>query len=213
MFAVISPEQIHLPPGAVVRLEGTWQDYQALVDRLGDRTLPRIKYRPGEIILMSPMARHGREAHVIATVASILFDHYGQDYEAFTPITMDLPEVRGIEPDYCFYVDHLQSIVGKDRINWAIDPPPDLVIEIDVTSYTNMADYLPYRVPEVWLWKRAQLQIHQLINGRYVVVNKSQFFPAINLAQIVTSAIEESKQVTTSRLMRTLRQKFPIADH
>ncbi|HEY9295350.1 MAG TPA: hypothetical protein VIQ31_03055 [Phormidium sp.] len=54
MFAIITPEQIHLPPGTLVKLPGNWPDYQALVQQLGTRQIPRIKYRPGEILLMSP---------------------------------------------------------------------------------------------------------------------------------------------------------------
>jgi hypothetical protein len=61
MFTVITPETIQLSPGAVLRFPGTWQDYQKLCQQLGDRTLPRIKYRPGEILIMSPLPRHGRE--------------------------------------------------------------------------------------------------------------------------------------------------------
>ncbi len=68
MFAVVTPEKIQLPPGTVMRLPGSWQDYQALTQQLGDRSIPRIKYRPGEILLMSPLPRHGRETHVIAMV-------------------------------------------------------------------------------------------------------------------------------------------------
>jgi Uma2 family endonuclease len=43
-----------------------------------------------------------------------------------------------------------------------LDPPPDLVIEIDVTSYSDVQDYLPHRVLEVWLFKRQQILIYQL---------------------------------------------------
>ena len=125
MFAVVTPEKIHLPPGTVMKFPGTWQDYQALVQQLGDRQIPRIKYRPGEILLMSPLPVHGRQAHIIAMVAMVLLDYLGLEYEAFTPITMDLPEVRGIEPDYCFYIDNWAAIAGKDRIAWGVEPPPD----------------------------------------------------------------------------------------
>jgi Uma2 family endonuclease len=121
MFTVVTPEKIQLPPGAVLRFPGTWQDYQKLCQQLGDRTIPRIKYRPGEILIMSPLPRHGREANVIADVVKVLLDHFGQDYEAFTPITMDLPEERGIEPDYCFYIHNWAAVAGKDRINWGVD--------------------------------------------------------------------------------------------
>lgn len=78
---------------------------------------------------MSPMPRHGREAYLLARIVEALLDSAGRNYEAFTPITMNLPEDRGIEPDYCFYIDNWAAVVGKDRIQWASKPPPDLVIE------------------------------------------------------------------------------------
>ena len=136
MFAVVTPEKIQLSPGTVVRLPGTWQDYQILSQQLGDRSSPRIKYRPGEILLMAPLLEHGGKIGIIADVVKALLDCLGQEYEAFTPITMNVPESRGIEPDYCFYIENWSAIAGKDRINWGKDPAPDLVIEVDVTSYT-----------------------------------------------------------------------------
>ncbi len=102
MYVVISPQDIQLPPGTVVRIPGTWQDYCQLRDRRGDGSIPRIKYRNGEILLTSPLPRHGREANILADIVKVLLDSENRNYEAFTPITMDIPEEGGIEPDYCF---------------------------------------------------------------------------------------------------------------
>lgn len=212
MYAVISHEKIHLPPGTVVRMEGrTWQDYQALVKQLGDRVLPRIKYRPGEILLMAPMPKHGFDAAMLADIAKVLLDHLGKEYLAYTPITMELPEVAGIEPDYCLYIENYQAVVGKDRINWQTDPPPDLVIEIDVTSYTDIEDYLPYQVPEVWLFKQKRLLIYQLKNGSYTLTNTSQFFPGLNLSSIIQNCLTVANTQASSIAIKALRQQFPIA--
>ncbi|HEY9626798.1 MAG TPA: Uma2 family endonuclease [Coleofasciculaceae cyanobacterium] len=212
MFAVITPEKIHLPPGTVVRLSGSWQDYRALVEQLGDRQLPRIKYRPGEILLMSPLPQHGRQADIISEVAKVLLDHSEQDYTAFTPITIDLPEVRGIEPDYCFYIDNWAAIAGKDRIDWRIDPPPDLVIEIDVTSYMDVTDYLPYRVPEVWLFKNNQLEIYALQNDgendAYVLQKSSHYFPGVDVAGMILECLQMTGDRGTSHAIRSLRRKL-----
>ena len=60
MNTVITPERIELPPGAVLKLLGNWQDYQRLLLQLGDRTVPRIKYRHNEIFLMAPLPGHGK---------------------------------------------------------------------------------------------------------------------------------------------------------
>ena len=78
---------------------------------------------------------------------------------------MELPEESGIEPDYCFYIDHWPAVSGKERIDWTNDPPPDLVLEIDVTSFTDVNDYLPYQVPEIWLLRNQVLAIYHLENG------------------------------------------------
>jgi Uma2 family endonuclease len=208
MFTVVTPEKIQLSPGAVLRFPGTWQDYQKLCQQLGDRTLPRIKYRPGEILIMSPLPRHGREAHIIAMVVIAILDHLDRDYEAFTPITMELPEEGGIEPDYCFYIDNWAAVAGKDRINWGVDPSPDLVIEIDVTSYTDINDYLPYKVPEVWLFKKSQLLIYLLEGENYILQTCSRNFPAIDVSKIINETLEKTRSSNSSTAIRELRQKL-----
>lgn len=208
MFAVVTPEKIHLPPGTVLRLLGTWQDYQALTQQLGDRTIPRVKYRSGEILLMSPLPIHGRQADVIADVVKVLLDHLEIDYTAFTPITMELPETSGIEPDYCFYIDNWAAVAGKDRINWEVEPAPDLVIEIDVTSYTDINDYLPYRVPEVWLYKKNRLIIYGLESDSYVPKTSSRYFPNINLSEMISECLQITSERNTSTAIRELRRKL-----
>ncbi len=209
MIAIVTPEKIELSPGVVVHFLGTWKDYQMLMEQLGDKANPRIKYRPGEILLMSPLPKHGREAHIIADLITILLDHLGQNYEAFTPITMELPEISGLEPDYSFYINNWEAAVGKERINWSTEPPPDLALEIDVTSYTDVNDYLPYRVPEVWLYKKNQLIIYALNNDSYNIVSSSRYFPNLNLQEILAECLEIARIRSASVAMRVLRERFP----
>ncbi|MEH2406216.1 Uma2 family endonuclease [Nostoc sp.] len=202
MDTVITPQRIELPPGAVLKLLGNWQDYQVLSQQLGDRSSPRIKYRPGEILLMAPLPEHGRDASLVADIAKVLLDHLDQRYDSFTPITMSLPEVSGIEPDYCFYIENCRAVVGKKRINWESDPPPDLAIEIDVTSYTNINDYLPYRVPEVWILKSNRLLIYRLLLESYVLT-ESSYFP--NVREIVQQCLQIANEQTTSEVISWLK--------
>jgi Uma2 family endonuclease len=208
MYALISPEKIQLPPGAVVRLPATWQDYQALCQQRGEGSIPRIKYRSGEVWLMSPLPRHGRDAHLIANIITTLLDHNGCEYDGFTPVTMNLPEESGIEPDYCFYIDHWEAVSGKERIDWQHDPPPDLVLEIDVTSYSNVDDYLPYQVPEVWLLRKQQLLIYQLQAAEYGLQTHSRYFPDIPLQEWIARCIQIAYDRNTSAAIRDLKQQL-----
>ena len=208
MFALISPENIHLPAGAVVRLPATWQEYQTLCQQRGDASIPRMKYRTGEVLLMAPLPKHGRDASLIADIIKVLLDHQGCEYDSFTPVTMELPQESGIEPDYCFYIDHWQAISGKERIDWRVDPPPDLVLEIDVMSYSDVHDYLPYRVPEVWLFRNKELLIYQLQGLEYVVQTSSRYFPDINLPEIIAQCLQVAYERNTSTAIRALKQRL-----
>jgi Uma2 family endonuclease len=208
MYAVVSTDQIQMPPGSVMRIPGSWQDYCQLRDSRGDGSIPRLRYRHGEILLMSPLPRHGREAHLVARIVEIILESQERNYEAFTPITMELPEVGGIEPDYCFYIDNWRSAMGKDRINWQIDPPPDLVIEIDVTSFTSAIDFLPYNVPEVWLFKNDQLTVYQLQAGQYEISEHSRYFPDVSLPDVIDRCFSTAKEQGTGLAISQLRRSL-----
>lgn len=208
MFAVVSPQKIELPAGAVVRLPAHWNDYQQLRNQRGDKALPRIKFRSGEVLLMSPLPKHGREVSLIADIIKVLLDNAGKEYDSFTPVMMELPEESGIEPDYCFYIDHWAAVSGKERIDWMSDPPPDLVLEIDVTSFTDVNDYLPYQVPEIWLLRKQKLVIYHLKDNRYVAEHYSRYVRQTDLPGLVSRCIEMAYERNTSAAIRFLRQQF-----
>jgi Uma2 family endonuclease len=208
MLILISPEQLNLPAGSVVRVPATWHDYQRLAEQRGDGSIPRLKYRDGELLLMVPLPEHGKDASLIADIVKVLLDWQDLDYDSFTPITMTLPETDGVEPDYCFYIQNLERVRGKKRIDWQTDPPPDLVIEIDVTSYSNMDDYLPYRVPEVWMLKAQLLRVYRLQGDSYVANVNSQYFPGIQLQPLVAQCLQVAYEQSSRQAIRQLRQQL-----
>ncbi|MCY7368610.1 MAG: Uma2 family endonuclease [Chamaesiphon sp.] len=208
MYAVVSADRISIPPGSVLRIPGSWQDFCQLRDSRGDGSIPRLRYRHGEILLMSPLPRHGREAHLIARIVEVILESQDRNYEAFTPITMELPDVGGIEPDYCFYIDNWQAAVGKDRIDWKVDLPPDLAIEIDVTSFTSELDFLPFNVPEVWLFKKCQLKIYQLVADKYEISQASRYFPNIVIQETINSCFTTAREKGTGVAISELRRSF-----
>jgi Uma2 family endonuclease len=205
---IVSPEKLQVAAGTVVMMPATWQEYQQLAQQRSDRANPRIKYRQGEVLLMSPMAAHGRDASLLADVAKALLDYQDREYDSFTPVTMELPEESGIEPDFCFYIDNWQAVSGKQRIDWQTDPPPDLVIEVDVTSYSDVADYLPYKVPEIWLWKKQVLKIYRLQDGAYVLQDWSELAPSIALPTVIQTVVQEAYDRNSSFAIRNLQKRL-----
>jgi len=120
---IVKPDAIELPAGAVVRVPGTWQDYQALLEHLGDRTSPRVKYCNGELLLMVPLPEHGKQLDIIVDMVKVLLRHQGLRFDSYHETTMDLPEHSGVIPDHFFYIGEL-PVVGKRRIDWSTEPPP-----------------------------------------------------------------------------------------
>ncbi len=208
MYAIVSAKKIQLIPGSVMRIPATWREYQSLCDSRGDSSVPLIKYRNGEALLMAPLAVHGRDVGLIASVVRTLLDHDDRDYDDFTPITMTIAEESGIEPDHSFYINRWEAVSGKERIDWEQDPPPDLVIEIDVTSYSNVDDYLPYRVPEVWMFRKRKLMIYQLQGLKYVLQSESLYFPGLNLVEMVDRARKIAYDRNTSAAIRDLKKQL-----
>jgi len=112
---------------------------------------------------------------------------------------MALPELGGIEPDYCFISGKIGTIATV-----GIDLPPDLVIEIDVT-YTDANDYL-LGCRRSGCLKKNQLTIHVLRESEYYLQDASRYFPDIDLEAIVTSCLQAAKkwQCSHSRIAPTV---------
>ena len=92
-----------------------------------------------------------------------------------------------------------------------MDLPPDLAIEIDVTSFTSELDFLPFKVPEVWLFKKYQLTIYQLIAGKYEISETSRYFPNISLPETIDRCFTTAKEKGTSVAINELRRSLPKA--
>ena len=204
---IVKPDAIELPAGAVVRVPGTWQDYQALLEHLGDCTSPRIKYRNGELLLMVPLPEHGKQLDIIVDMVKVLLRHQGLRFDSYHETTMDLPEHSGVIPDHFFYIGEL-PVVGKRRIDWSTEPPPNLAIECDITSFTSVNDYLPYRVSELWIVRPQRIEIYKFQDERYIQVQESQFFGGFDLNAIFSECISDAYQFGSGAIDK-LSDRYP----
>ncbi len=115
-------------------------------------------------------------------------------------------KIGGIEPDQCFYINNVATVQGCDRLNLDDrDLPPDLAIEIDVTSRTHLDIYTTLGVKEVWRFRKTKLEINQLRNGVYVVTPESQFFPGIDLAAQISRFIQQARTESWNAAYKAFR--------
>jgi hypothetical protein len=104
---------------------------------------------------------------------------------------------RGFEPDACFYLDHADAIAPDRALDLTVDPPPDLVIEVDITraSLDKLPIYAALGVPEVWRYTNGELEIRCLTAEAYVVSEASRVLTGIT-ATMVTRFIDEARTTT-----------------
>ena len=112
----------------------------------------------------------------------------------------------GIEPDDCFYIQHQALVVGKDRIDLTLDPPPDLAIEVDVTSTTELRVYAALRVPEIRRYHNRTLQIYVWHAGQYVESPGSPTFLQLPVIEGIEQFVEMSRMSGTAPALRAFRQ-------
>lgn len=98
------------------------------------------------------------------------------------------------------------------RMNMAVNPPPDLAIEADVTSKTTFDARAVLQVPEVWIYDRGQLQIHLLAGNDYRESTTSLVFPDLPVSDCVPQLVAQALKTGTSKMLRTLRQRLQKGD-
>jgi Uma2 family endonuclease len=112
----------------------------------------------------------------------------------------------GIEPDNCFYIQNYRLMIGKRRLDLTVDPPPDLAIEVDVTSKTQLSAYAALGVPELWQFSQGSLRINVLQGGEYVESAVSPNFPNFPIIDGVSQFVQMSLTQGSSAALRAFRQ-------
>lgn len=205
MILAISPEQFTLPPGSEITLRyQTWDDYETLLESRGDNAAIKISFDAytQEISIMAPMAGHGRRIDVLSDLVKALLKHQRRDYDGAHPITFKRPKRAGAEPDVSFYIQNWKRVSGKERIDLKVDPPPDLAIEVDLTSFTSLNVYRVLSVPEFWIYKPNVLSIYVLTNGDYEERAVSPTFPDFDVQSIFPDYVERGLRTCSSMAVR-----------
>ena len=193
MLITVSPETLSLEPGSEVILrQQTWEDYEDLLTIRQDNNLPKLYFnaQTQEIRLMSPLASHGNRVDTLRDLVKALLRFEKKDWQCFDPITLKKLKRAGVEPDTCFYLENRQAILGKERINLSVDPPPDLAIEVDFTSVTNLGSYTPLAIPELWIYCHGNLKIYLFENNNYQEKAQSNLFKNWDIKTLFPKYVE-----------------------
>ena len=198
---------LSLPEQRVILRNISWETYERLLAENADCRNPRLAYDRGILEITSPSAKHEELSYVITLLVNIVTEELEIDVRGFGSTTFRRQDLaRGFEPDSCFYIQGVEDISGKSSLDLATDPPPDLVIEIDLTSASldKFPIYAQVGVPEIWRYDGTALQIFSLEHGTYVEQQVSTVLPILT-RNVLSRFMRDSKSLKRTVWLRNLR--------
>lgn len=169
-----------LPPGATTIFRNvSWGDYEYLLSEITDEPHFRISYDNGVLQIMTISHDHEEVLAVLRKLVSALEDTLRIPIQSYGAATHKAEkQQKGTEPDDCFYIQNAPKVIGK-KIDLAIDPPPDLALEVDFSSPSlpKFPIYAALGVPELWRYKSDEVRFYKLTDGEYEETRASLAFP------------------------------------
>ncbi len=199
--------QLKIQPGQQLLVEDVnWQQFESILAELGERRASRLSYSNGRLEIMVPLAEHEKAKEIIGDMVKILLEAQQIAFESLGSTTLKNERMsQAVEPDTCFYIQNQAAVIGKNRLDMSVDPPPDLAIEIDLTSRTQLDNYQILGVPELWRYARRGLQINVLQAEEYIESEVSPTFPNIPIVQLVNQYTQQSQVAGRTRAIQAFK--------
>jgi Uma2 family endonuclease len=173
------------PRQHIVLHDVSWETYQRLRHDL-ENGATRLTYDCGVLEIMAPLSLHERWKGRIGRLIEAISEECDIEVDSFGSTTFEREDIeKGLEPDDCYYIQHLPDVKDKTDIDLAVDPPPDLAIEIDHTSTSvpRQPIYAALGVPELWRFDGEHLSVFKLKGGKYVLAKRSKSFPFLKMEE------------------------------
>lgn len=188
----------------------SWDTFNNLLQELGDKRSQRLTYYLGTLEIMSPLGEHENNNRFIESLIFVIADELNLNLKKFGSLTLKSNQQKqGVEPDSCYYLQNESLVRNKQHIDLTIDPPPDLVLEIDLTSSSlnKLPIYATLKIPEIWRYDGKNLTIFVLEKeeNKYKKINKSPGFPWLDLA-IIPELINQSLKQGETATLKQFRQ-------
>ena len=203
MTVLIPINKIYLNLGSKISIPNlSWLEFENILEELGEKRNLRLAYSQQCLEIMSPLPEHERVKILISDLVKIILKVQKKPWEALGSTTFKNKTMEaGIEPDECFYIKNHQAVIGKNRLDLSQDPPPDLAIESDLTSLTEITAYQKLKVPELWVYHQGKLTIYILQEKEYKKSSISLNFPDVKIIESIPKLIERANLLGSSQAL------------
>ena len=185
-----------LPENGILTLSDvSWEEYENLLKAVGETPSLRITFDNGRMQIMTLSFKHEYYGDFIKRLVDRLHYVFRIKVIFFGSATLKRQRrLKGAEPDACFYVQSAPIIGHKINLDLRIDPPPDVVLEVDIhhESISRFHIYEGLDVPELWHYDEQKLTIYHLQEGRYEVAGNSRAFPILT-GEVLTEFLTRSQ--------------------
>jgi Uma2 family endonuclease len=185
----------------------SWSAYEQILAALGENRSAQLSYYKGVLEIMAPLEAHEGASSQIDDFVKVMTDEQNFNIKSLQSTTLNKPELSvGAEPDQCYYIANEPLVRGK-TVDLKTDPPPDLVIEVDIThtDINKNALYAEMGVAEFWRYNGEILRVFQLQDGQYQEVDVSPTFPRVP-KQRLYEFLQECAQQGETQAKRNFRQ-------
>ncbi len=193
-----------------------WRSYTRCLRLFRDRPATRITYDRGTLEIMTLSHEHESRVSILRRLVEALTEELNLPVKAGRSTTFRRrKQKRGLEADESWWIANEARVRGKTKIDLRVDPPPDLALEIDVTSSSldRLSIYAVLRVPEVWRYSEDGLVFHVLgPDGKYTVAAASRAFPGVtpaDIARFLPLVAQMDENAVLRQFRAWVRQQFP----
>lgn len=207
MTTVLNPPQLGAEERFVLR-NVTWETYEHLLKNYESFSAPRFTYDQGDLEIMSPSIPHEAASRILSLLVNIICEEREIDVRDLGSTTHKRADLlKGVEPDGCFYIRNVAAITGVDELNLSVEPPPDLVIEVDIShpSIARLPIYAALGVPEIWQFEDGQVKFFVLQENKYIALTNSAELPGIS-SEVITQFVNASASTKRPQWLRQVRQ-------
>ena len=195
-------------PDRVVLSNISWQTYQSLLIDFEREPATRLTYDRGTLEIRMPLAPHETYKKILGRLIEAATEELDLEIRSLGSLTCSREDLaKGLEPDQCYYIQNEPKVRGLQQIDLAKLPPPDLAVEIDITSSSldRFSIYADLRVPEIWRYDGRSFTIYKLVENEYVIQDHSIALALLSADKILqflslSASIGENNLVKQFRL-------------
>ncbi|HEY9833537.1 MAG TPA: Uma2 family endonuclease [Stenomitos sp.] len=185
----------------------SWETFETLLKETGEDRGSRFAYDCGILEIMTPLYEHENPKIQFDRFVVALAEELGIEIKSAGSTTLKRKIAkRGIEPDNCYYIQNELAVRGRQELDLETAPPPDLAIEIDITSSSvnKFGIYSALGVPELWRYNGRVLKFYELLEAEYIECEFSVAFPVVSIIDM-SRFIEQSKISGEIALLKSFR--------